>query len=302
MVLEWREREHEEVDAAMDQDLVAQVALKICGLYNFWALKGMRAQVSLLEMLVGYWDPNSKRFILDRQPLRIELEYIYFLTGLSHQGEVVDLKSRGAGSGMKVKEYIEAHCVVGTPMVGIQIPIWAIGNLILKIIVLMLTMIIGLASLHQALRLLMFYALECVSSTIYDWCTSLLTNMKGQLIECKKGGKRNFGFASILCSLFFERVPSLGPRVEIIPIGPCDPAMARWIEVMRWQGGGRVVTPYNDDVFFWWRRQIIALDDYPYVGIDFIGDPDMLLPPGVTYGTIGKKFLHISFFCIFAFK
>jgi hypothetical protein len=33
---------------------MAQEALKICGLYKFWALKGMRAQVRLLEMLVGY--------------------------------------------------------------------------------------------------------------------------------------------------------------------------------------------------------------------------------------------------------
>ena len=76
MVLEWREREHEEVDAAMDQDLVAQANLKRCGLYKFWALKGMRAQVRLLEMLVGYWDPDSERFILEGQPLRIEVEYI----------------------------------------------------------------------------------------------------------------------------------------------------------------------------------------------------------------------------------
>jgi hypothetical protein len=43
MMLEWREREHEEVDVAGDQDPVAQATLKICGLYKFWALKGMRA-------------------------------------------------------------------------------------------------------------------------------------------------------------------------------------------------------------------------------------------------------------------
>jgi hypothetical protein len=138
----------------------------------------------------------------------------------------MDLKSCGARSGMKVKEYIEAHCVARTPMVGSQIPIQAIGNLSLKIIVLILTKIIGSASLHQALRPLMFYALECARPTVYDWCTSLLTNMKGQLIECKQGAKRNFGFASILCSFIFEQIPSLGPRVDIIPRGPHDPAMA----------------------------------------------------------------------------
>jgi hypothetical protein len=203
----------------------------------------MRAQVRLLEMLVGYWDLDSKRFILDGQPLRIEVEDIYLLKGISRRGEVVDLKSHGAGSGIKVKEYIKAHCVAGTPMVGSQIPIRAIGNLSLKIIVLVLTNIIGLDSLHQASRPLMFYSLECVRPTMYDWCTSLLTNMKGQLTECKQEEKRNFGFASILCSLFFEWIPSLGPRVEINPRGPSDPTMVRWVEFMRRQGGGRVVTP-----------------------------------------------------------
>jgi hypothetical protein len=188
----------------VDRDLVVQVALKRCGLYKFWALKGMRAQVRLLEMLVGYWDPDNESFILDGQPLRIEVKDIYFLSGISRRGEVLDLKSHGVGSGMKVEEYIEAHCDAGTPMVGSQIPIRAIGNLSLKIIVLVLTRIIGSTSLHQASRPLMFYKLECMRPTIYDWSTSLLTNMKVQLIECKQGGKQNFGFSSILCNFFLE--------------------------------------------------------------------------------------------------
>jgi hypothetical protein len=42
------------------------------------------------------------------------------------------------------------------------------------------------------------------------------------------------------------------------------------------------------------------LEEYPYVGIDFRGDPDMPLPPSFSYGYIGiQKFLNISFFCIF---
>jgi ribosomal protein S13 len=48
MVLEWREMEHEEIDVVVEGDLGAQVALKICRLYKFWALKGMRTQVRLL--------------------------------------------------------------------------------------------------------------------------------------------------------------------------------------------------------------------------------------------------------------
>ena len=76
MVLEWREREHEEVNAAMDRDLGGQMALKGCGLYKFWALKGMRTQMRLLKMLVGYWVPESESFNLDGKPLRIEVEDI----------------------------------------------------------------------------------------------------------------------------------------------------------------------------------------------------------------------------------
>jgi hypothetical protein len=52
VVLEWREREHEEVYVAVERDLGAQMAFKICGLYNFWALKGMRTQVILLQFLM----------------------------------------------------------------------------------------------------------------------------------------------------------------------------------------------------------------------------------------------------------
>ena len=118
----------------------------------------MRAQVRLLEMLVGYWDPDNASFNIDGKPFRIEVEDIYFLTGLSRRGEVVNLKSRGAGSGMKIEEYIDTHCVAGTPKVGSQIPIQAINNLILKIIVLVFTRITVSVSLHQASRSFMFYA------------------------------------------------------------------------------------------------------------------------------------------------
>jgi hypothetical protein len=104
MVIEWREREHEEVDAAVEGDAGAQLALKICGLYKFGALKGMRAQVMLLQMLVNYWVPEAKAFNIDGKPLRIEVDDIYFITVLSHWGEVVNLKAPGDRGGMTMEE------------------------------------------------------------------------------------------------------------------------------------------------------------------------------------------------------
>jgi hypothetical protein len=102
MVLEWREREHEEVDVDVERVLRAQITLKRCGLYKFLALKGKRAQVMLLQLLLNYWDPNSESFNLDGKPLRFEVKDIYFLTGLSRQGEVVNLKGWGDGRGMNI--------------------------------------------------------------------------------------------------------------------------------------------------------------------------------------------------------
>ena len=58
---------------------------------------------------------------------------------------------------------------------------------------------------------------------------------------------------------------------------------------MRRLGVGRVANPYVADFIPWWWRYIIAIDDYPYAGIDFWGDPDMPLPLGATYGDIGNE-------------
>ena len=52
---------------------------------------------------------------------------------------------------------------------------------------------------------------------------------------------------------------------------------------------GRVSNPYLADFFPRWQWQIVTIDDYPYVGIDFWGDPDMPLPPGSAYGGIGNE-------------
>jgi hypothetical protein len=80
MVLEWRERENDEVYVVVERDPVSQLAVNICELYKFWALKGMRAQVRLLQMLVKFWDSNTEAFNLDGKLLRTEVKDIYFLT------------------------------------------------------------------------------------------------------------------------------------------------------------------------------------------------------------------------------
>ena len=111
----------------------------------------------------------------------------------------MNLRSRGGpGGGLTINEYIAVYCYPDIEKVGIQVPTNAIHVLGLKAILLTLGNIAGLASLHQASQLLMFYAVECMRPTVYDWSTTLLSNMKHQLSECKMGRVRNFGFNSIL--------------------------------------------------------------------------------------------------------
>ena len=81
MVLEWREREHGDVEEAVQGDLMAQQALQACGLYKFWCLGILRAKPRLLQLLVDYWDPESEIFQIDGMLLNIEVVDIYFMTG-----------------------------------------------------------------------------------------------------------------------------------------------------------------------------------------------------------------------------
>ena len=58
-------------------------------------------------MLVDYWDSDSESFQIDGMSLTIEVEDIYFITGLSRRGEVVNLRSHGGpGGGLNINEYI----------------------------------------------------------------------------------------------------------------------------------------------------------------------------------------------------
>ena len=157
---------------------------------------------------MDYWDLDSKTFHIDGMSLSIEVEDIYFITGLSQWGEVVNLRPHGPRGGLTIDEYIVVYYFPNIENVGSWILTISIQVLGLKAILLALVRIAELASLHQASRPLMFYAVECMRPTMYDWSTALLSNMKQQLSDYKMGRVRNFGFGSILSTFFFERVPS----------------------------------------------------------------------------------------------
>ena len=99
-------------------------------------------------MLVDYWDPDSESFHIDGMSLTIEVEDIYFITGLSRRGEVVNLCSRRPRGGLTIDEYIVVYYFLDIERVGSQIPTNSIQVPGLKAILLALGRIAGLASLH----------------------------------------------------------------------------------------------------------------------------------------------------------
>jgi hypothetical protein len=74
----------------------------------------------------------------------------------------------------------------------------------------------------------------------------MLICMTRNLIECQRHTNKNFGFDTILCSLFFERVSSLIPREMVWGHVASFPAVTRWATLLPQQGGGRSIEVFND--------------------------------------------------------
>jgi hypothetical protein len=82
-MIEWKEREHEMDDIATLRSPRTRAALRACGLLKFFKLQKMKSEVLLLEHIIGLWDIAEQGFRIGTQLLTIDLEDVYFLTGLS---------------------------------------------------------------------------------------------------------------------------------------------------------------------------------------------------------------------------
>lgn len=144
--------------------------------------------------------------MIDQMPLRIDIKDIYSIS-LSRRGEVVHSTVRTRGI-LTIEDYVHIYCLDHPKNIGSQIPIKHVESLSLKILLFTIAMVNGSAALHKASQVSMSLAVECLT-TVFDWCTPLLANMKNQLTFIQKGQTNNFGYGTILCSFFFEKVPRL---------------------------------------------------------------------------------------------
>ena len=122
--------------------------------------------------------------------------------------------------------------------------------------------------------------------------------MKNQLTKVKDRRLKNFGFGSVLTAFALEKIPLMQPQYIILDLpSPTEPHMQQWVDHMARHAGQSKIT-FIDAFFRWFERQDMAFSEYPYIGMDFRGDPDLVLPDGEQWGDLGK-ILTLSLFYYF---
>ena len=76
------EQEHELDDICAVNDQGTVTSLSEWGLIKFFKFPSMRAQVRFLEYILKMWNPEQQHFKVGAHILTVEVEDIYFLTGL----------------------------------------------------------------------------------------------------------------------------------------------------------------------------------------------------------------------------
>ena len=185
-MLEWKEREHEVNDQVALGDRATMVSLRNCGLLKFFMCPCLRVQPLLLQQMVAMWEPDSQRFLVSDQHLDIEVDDIYFLTGLSRRGEMVEFGNQGGG-GEPIESYIKDRCVDGTRRQGEKLPIQHVTDIPLHTILYTVTRIAGSTSAHLASKSQVMISIRATEGVVFDWCSGLLTNLKDRLTHCQEG-------------------------------------------------------------------------------------------------------------------
>ena len=124
--------------------------------------------------------------------LPIEVEDIYFLTGLSMRGSPVVLSGARGGEG-SLDDIIDQHCSLGTESQSGKLQIKSLVDLPLRTMVYTIGKVAGTRASHLPSRSHMLYALQCMEPTVFNWCEGMLVCLKSQLNKCKRGMLKQFG-------------------------------------------------------------------------------------------------------------
>jgi hypothetical protein len=159
------------------------------------------------------WDVDQQVFHVGFHVLSLDIEDIYFLTGLSRRGARATLTAGRCG-GLSMSEYIRLYCDPGAKWHKGEVAIRGVRDMTLRTILFTIAQMEGSASPHMALQSYFQYAIEFTEPRVFNWCDGLLRSMKSQLTKRKNGDLKQFGYGSILVSFFLERVPHFCLQVD----------------------------------------------------------------------------------------
>ena len=94
-------------------------ALRECGFLKYFRVPEMKASVHLLEQKIHMWDPEQNNFVVGTHTLSIDIDDIYFLTGLSRRGRQVVLTSPRGGDA-SLDDMIDLYRLLGTLSQGVK--------------------------------------------------------------------------------------------------------------------------------------------------------------------------------------
>ena len=83
----------------------------------------------------------------------------------------------------------------------------------------------------------------------------------------------------------------LRPRVLVEAPGVREPRLRRWSHILVHHGGGKGGHYFTTQAAQIWRQMPQVILQFPYAGVDFRGDPDMVLPPGEVFDHRGMLWI-----------
>lgn len=105
------------------------------------------------------------------------------------------------------------------------------------------------------------------------------------------GQKPNIWLWELSCKFFFKKFPVMRLTIldYVVYPPPPEPQMVRWCSIMPREVRVHTSSWFLDTYWKWLKEATLAVDDYPYDGLDFQGDPDTILPLGDDFDERGKK-------------
>jgi hypothetical protein len=126
---------------------------------------------------VHMWDPDQQVFHVGVHTLSLDIEDIYFLTGLSRRGYHVSLTS-SRGGGLPMSEYCHLHYVLEAERKKGKVAIWGVWDLTLRTILFTIARMARSFAPHMALQSYFQYSIECTEPRVFNWADVMLHSMK----------------------------------------------------------------------------------------------------------------------------